>query len=74
MVPDYQDQFLNKCRKNDTEIKVYLISGYQMVGTIRGFDNFSLVLKNDDNIKMIYKHAISTIEILDDTNIDLEIE
>ena len=45
-----------------------------MAGTIQGFDNFSLVLKNDDNIKMIYKHAISTIEILDDTNIDLEIE
>ena len=40
---------------------VYLLSGYQLRGTVRGFDNFVLVLDCDGKQNMVYKHAVSTI-------------
>jgi host factor-I protein len=37
------------------------MNGVKLEGLVKGFDNFVIVLK-DENQKMIYKHAISTIE------------
>ncbi|MBQ1966125.1 MAG: RNA chaperone Hfq [Clostridia bacterium] len=56
-----QELFLNNARKNRSPIVVYLISGFQMRGIVKSFDNFVVLLESDGKENMIYKHAISTI-------------
>jgi len=56
-----QDIFLNKVRKENKEVSIYLINGYQIKGTIKGFDNYVIILENGDKQQLIYKHAVSTI-------------
>ncbi|MCT4632760.1 MAG: RNA chaperone Hfq [Firmicutes bacterium] len=56
-----QDVFLNQVRKDQTHITVFLISGYQLKGTVKGFDNYIIVLDSEGKQQMIYKHAVSTI-------------
>ncbi|NLY67673.1 MAG: RNA chaperone Hfq [Tissierellia bacterium] len=56
-----QDVFLNKIRKENKEVTVYLINGYQIKGYIKGFDNYILIIENNEKQHMVYKHAISTI-------------
>ena len=56
-----QDAFLNAIRKDRVPVTVYLLSGYQMRGTVRGFDNFVIMLDCEGKQSMVYKHAVSTI-------------
>ncbi|WP_022849698.1 RNA chaperone Hfq [Limisalsivibrio acetivorans] len=56
-----QDVFLNHIRKRRVPVTVYLVNGVKIEGLVKGFDNFVIILK-DESQKMIYKHAISTIE------------
>jgi len=56
-----QNQLLNKARKNDDKVKIYLVSGNQLDGTIEGFDSYSIILNIKGKQNMIYKHAISTV-------------
>jgi host factor-I protein len=56
-----QDVFLNHIRKRRIPVTIYLVNGVKIEGLIKGFDNFVIILK-DDSQKMIYKHAVSTIE------------
>lgn len=56
-----QDNFLNKARRDNTSILVYLVNGYQIKGYVKGFDNYTIVLNSEDKQQLIYKHAISTI-------------
>jgi host factor-I protein len=55
-----QDTFLNQLRKDSIPVTVYLINGFQVRGTIRAFDNFTIVIDSDGKQQLIYKHAIST--------------
>ncbi|MCR3920993.1 MAG: RNA chaperone Hfq [Firmicutes bacterium] len=56
-----QDNFLNIARKEDMMLTVFLINGYQIKGTVRSFDNFTILLNVDNKQQLIYKHAVSTI-------------
>lgn len=56
-----QDLFLNKARKENMSITVFLVNGYQIKGIVNGFDNYTLVMDSDGKQQLIYKHAISTI-------------
>jgi host factor-I protein len=56
-----QDIFLNGARKNRIPVTIYLTNGFQIKGTVKGFDSFTVVLDCDGKQMMIYKHAISTI-------------
>ena len=58
---NYQDLFLNQARREHTPLTVFLMNGFQMRGTITGFDPFVIVLFSDGKQQMIYKHAVSTI-------------
>lgn len=55
-----QDIFLNYVRKEKIPVSVFLVSGTRLKGTIKGFDNFCILLKQN-NHQLVYKHAISTI-------------
>ncbi len=59
---NYQDRILNHVRKNEIRVTVYLVSGYQLSGYVEGFDNFTIILRDEGKNKLIFKHAISTIE------------
>lgn len=56
-----QDTFLNRARKENITITVFLVNGYQIKGIVKGFDNYTLVLDSEGKQQLIYKHAISTI-------------
>lgn len=56
-----QDQFLNVLRKDKAPVTVFLVNGIKLQGIITGFDNFSLTLKRDTQVQLVYKHAISTV-------------
>lgn len=56
-----QDIFLNQVRKDHSPITIFLISGYQIKGYVKGFDSYTIVIDTDGKQQMIYKHAISTI-------------
>lgn len=56
-----QDVFLNKIRKEKMSVTVFLVNGVKLQGVVTWFDNFSLLLKRETHIQLVYKHAISTI-------------
>lgn len=56
-----QDVFLNQARKDKIPVTIYITNGFQFKGTIKGFDNYIVVLDTDGKQNLIYKHAISTI-------------
>lgn len=56
-----QDVFLTKARKQSTPLTVFLVNGFQMRGSVTGFDSFTVVLTSEGRQQLIYKHAISTI-------------
>jgi host factor-I protein len=55
-----QDTFLNQLRKEGIFVTVFLISGFQLKGKVKGFDNFTILLDSDGKQQLIFKHAIST--------------
>ena len=55
-----QDQFLNRMRKERVTVIIELITGERIEGQITSFDNFSLIVRNE-NERLIYKHAISSV-------------
>lgn len=56
-----QDLFLTRARKQNVPLTLFLVNGFQMRGTIVGFDPFIVVLLSEGRQQVIYKHAISTI-------------
>ena len=56
-----QDIFLNQARRERQIVTVFLMNGFQMRGTLTGFDSFVIMLQSDGRQQMIYKHAVSTI-------------
>ena len=56
-----QDAFLNTVRRDKTTVTVYLLNGAKLLGRIRSFDKFSVLLESGPQEQLIFKHAISTI-------------
>ena len=65
-----QDVFLNNARRQRISVTVFLLNGIKLQGFITWFDNYSILLKRDGHIQLIYKHAVSTI--MPATTIDLQ--
>jgi len=60
-VQNIQDTFLNTARKEKMNITLYLLSGVKLIGRIRSFDKYSVVLETNNQEQLIFKHAISTV-------------
>ena len=56
-----QDTFLNSVRKSKNPVTLFLINGVKLQGIITWFDNFSVLLRREGTVQLVYKHAISTI-------------
>ena len=52
-----QDLFLLRARRDKLPVTMFLMNGFQMRGTIAGFDAFVVVLDSDGRQQIIYKHA-----------------
>ena len=68
-----QDVFLNYLRKEKVPVTVHLMTGAKLVGVIKGFDSFAIILKNSTQ-ELIYKHAISVIQPQKEVNRFLDIQ
>ena len=65
-----QDVFLNKARIKKILLVVYLVNGFQFKGTVKAFDNFTVVMENEHGQQsLVYKNAISTVIPAADTEI-----
>lgn len=56
-----QDLFLNSLRKAKTPVTIFLVKGVKLQGVVTWFDNFSMLLRRDGQVQLVYKHSISTI-------------
>ena len=60
-VMNLQDAILKEVRRDKVPVTLFLMNGFQLRGTVSGYDNFVVVLVTDGKQQMIYKHAISTL-------------
>jgi len=56
-----QNTFFNQARKDRAKVTVYLTSGIKLVGRIKSFDKFTVILESGSGDQMVFKHAISTV-------------
>ena len=56
-----QDTFLNSVRKSRNPVTLFLVNGVKLQGVITWFDNFSVLLRREGTVQLVYKHAISTV-------------
>jgi host factor-I protein len=56
-----QDVFLGHLRARKTPVTVFLMNGIKLQGVIDSFDRFSVVLRRDRHLQLVYKSMISTI-------------
>jgi host factor-I protein len=57
-----QDNFLNQVRKENVQVTIYLVSGVQLKGFVRGFDSFTVVLETPGKpAQLVYKHAMASV-------------
>ncbi len=69
-----QDVLLNAVRRDGTQVTIYLVNGLPLRGTIKGFDNFTIIMESEGKQCMVYKHAISTITPFTKVNLFAEKE
>jgi len=56
-----QNEFFNRARKERAFLSVSLANGTHLVGRLRAFDKFTILLDTKDGDQMIFKHAIATV-------------
>ncbi|SDJ00314.1 RNA chaperone Hfq [Salimicrobium halophilum] len=55
-----QDTYLNQLRKDRIPVTLFLLNGFQLKGTVKAFDNFTVLVETEGKQQLIFKHAIST--------------
>ena len=50
-----QDAILKEVRRDKVPVTLFLMNGFQLRGTITGFDSFVVVLVTEGKQQMIYK-------------------
>lgn len=58
-----QDDLLNELKKQNKNTTVILKNGFRVEGIIKGFDAFVIFIDTKGKLNMIYKNAISTINL-----------
>ena len=56
-----QNDFFNAARKDKSNVTVFLSNGKKLVGRIKSFDKFTVLLESHYGQQIIFKHAISTV-------------
>lgn len=53
-----QDRFLNILRVNRVEVTIYFDGGFKIVGQVKSFDNYTILLEKNGQQSLVYKHAV----------------
>ncbi len=57
-----QDEFLNSARKEKTILAVFFTNGKKIVGKLKNFDRFTLLLElANRQEQLVFKHAVSSL-------------
>ena len=56
-----QDTMLNQVTQEKIPVTLFLMNGFQMRGSVTGFDSQVVILVTEGRQQMVYKHAISTM-------------
>ncbi|MBF0501220.1 MAG: RNA chaperone Hfq [Candidatus Riflebacteria bacterium] len=65
-VINIQDHILQVLKSKGVLVKIFLMKGFQIQGTVLDFDTFVILLESEGKKQLIYKHAVSTIQLPDD--------
>ncbi|MDN5278210.1 MAG: host factor-I protein [Clostridiales bacterium] len=60
-----QDNILQYLKDEREMVKIFLMKGFQIQGTVIDFDTFVILLESEGKKQLIYKHAVSTIQLPD---------
>ncbi|GAB4281061.1 MAG: RNA chaperone Hfq [Candidatus Rifleibacteriota bacterium] len=60
-----QDNILQYLKEEGEPVKIFLMKGFQIQGTVIDFDTFVILLESEGKKQLIYKHAVSTIQLPD---------
>lgn len=58
-----QDEFFNRARREAFPVTIFLTNGKKLIGRIRAFDKFTVLVDVNRQEQMIFKHAISTVAL-----------
>lgn len=58
-----QNDFFNAARKEKTLLTIFLSNGKKLVGRLKSFDKFTLLLESHHGEQIIFKHAVSTVSL-----------
>jgi len=61
-LPNIQDAFLNYARRDRVAVTIHLMDGRYFEALIKNFDKFAVVFEVDGGDRLVFKHAIATIE------------
>jgi host factor-I protein len=57
-----QDTFLNRVRRENITVTIFLVGGYKLTGVVRGFDAFTVLLDSPGKAtQLIYKHSVTSV-------------
>lgn len=56
-----QESTLELLKEKKIIVKIYLVNGVQINGLIKAFDQYVVVVEDEKQQSIIYKHAISTV-------------
>lgn len=57
-----QDRFLAAAIRQREAMTVFLVNGVMLQGEVAAFNRFSMLLGRGDQIQLVYKHAVSTMQ------------
>ena len=60
---ELEQTILNKALEEKRKVRVVIVNGYKMVCTIEDFDSNVILCSCSGEQKMVYRHAVSTIEL-----------
>jgi host factor-I protein len=60
-VINVQESFLNVALAGGKQITVHLLNGAKVSGNVRSFDKYSIVLENNTQAHLIFKHSVSAL-------------
>ena len=58
---DFQAAMLAKFRRDGGLLAEWLVSGKRLIGRLKGFDRFTILLEHAGEDHLVFKHAIATI-------------
>lgn len=58
-----QNDFFNSVRRSRALVAVFLGNGKRLLGRVKAFDRFTILLESQHGEQIVFKHAISTVSL-----------